>query len=70
MTFNRFPLSEAPFNFTPPIINQEIFTFANQPHEIVGYLQHHAVVKQLLSLSNKNIYKRIYFLKFELFLSA
>ena len=53
-----------------PIINQEIFTFANQPHEIVGYLQHHAVVKQLLSLSIKNIYKRIYFLQFELFLSA
>lgn len=24
-----FPLSEAPFNFDPPIINQKIFTFAN-----------------------------------------
>ena len=53
-----------------PIINQEIFTFANQPHEIVGYLQHHAVVKTIIEPFNKNIYKRIYFLQFELFLSA
>ena len=43
-----FPLSEAPFDFIPPIINQEIFTFANQPHEIVGYLQHHAVIKAII----------------------
>ncbi|MBD0076836.1 hypothetical protein IAF28_19840, partial [Acinetobacter baumannii] len=47
LNLTDFPLSEAPFNFTPPIINQEIFTFANQPHEIVGYLQHHAVVKTI-----------------------
>ncbi|MFH7767417.1 hypothetical protein [Acinetobacter sp. BSP-28] len=43
-----FPLSEAPFNFEPPIINQAITTFLQNPHSITGYLQHPAVIKSII----------------------
>lgn len=43
-----FPLSCAPFTFTPPICNHEISTFANRPHEIIGYLQHPDVVQKII----------------------
>ena len=51
-----FPLTEAPFNFQPPIINQKIFTFANQPHEIVGYLQHPSVVRSIIEPFQKHVH--------------
>ena len=43
-----FPLSEPPFNFDPPIINQAITTFFQNPHSINGYLQHPAVIKSII----------------------
>ncbi|TCB52507.1 hypothetical protein E0H80_01225 [Acinetobacter sp. ANC 4779] len=43
-----FPLSEAPFNFEPPIINQAIVTLINNPHSIMGYLEHPAVIKSIM----------------------
>lgn len=43
-----FPLINAPFDFKPPINNQIISTFANKPHEIMGYLQHPAVVQAII----------------------
>lgn len=43
-----FPLSEAPFNFKPPIINQAITTLIHNPHQITGYLQHPAVIKSIV----------------------
>ena len=43
-----FPLSEAPFNFEPPIINQAISTLIHNPHSIAGYLQHPAVIQTIL----------------------
>ncbi|WP_032064375.1 hypothetical protein, partial [Acinetobacter sp. 478810] len=49
-----FPLCEAPFNFEPAIINQKIYTFANQPHEILGYLQHPSVIKAIIEPFQKN----------------
>ncbi|MBJ8501890.1 MULTISPECIES: hypothetical protein [Acinetobacter] len=49
-----FPLCEAPFNFDPAIINQKIYTFAHQPHEILGYLQHPSVIKAIIEPFQKN----------------
>ena len=43
-----FPLSNSPFNFQPPIINQAIRTPINNPHSISGYLQHPAVIKSIV----------------------
>ena len=43
-----FPLSEAPFNFEPPIINQAITTPVDKPHQITGYLAHPAVIKSIV----------------------
>ncbi|WP_089605166.1 lipase family protein [Acinetobacter piscicola] len=43
-----FPLVNYPFNFNPRIINTAISTFINSPHEIVGYLQHPAVIQNIL----------------------
>ncbi len=43
-----FPLSEAPFNFEPPIINQAITTSLYNPHSITGYLQNPAVVNSII----------------------
>lgn len=43
-----FPLSEAPFNFQPPIINQAITTSFYNPHSIIGYLQHPAVINSII----------------------
>lgn len=43
-----FPLTNAPFCFSPPIINQMISTFTNKPHEIMGYLQHPAVIQSII----------------------
>ena len=48
-----FPLSEPPFNFQPAIINRQIQTFAAQPHEIMGYLQHPDVIHEILSALEK-----------------
>lgn len=45
-----FPLSDTPFNFEPPIFNQQIHTFINHPHNIIGYLQHPAVIQAILKL--------------------
>ncbi len=45
-----FPLINAPFNFHPEIINTSISTFINSPHEIIGYLQHPAVIQNILEL--------------------
>lgn len=38
-----FPLSEAPFNFNPPIFNIPIRTVLATPHNIEGYLNHPVV---------------------------
>ena len=43
-----FPLSAPPFDFTPPIINREIRTFSQAPHQISGYLQHPDVVRCIM----------------------
>lgn len=43
-----FPLSKAPFDFKPPIINEEITTLIDTPHQISGYLQHPNVIKSIL----------------------
>lgn len=45
-----FPLSAASFNFQPAIINQEIRTFVQRPHDIAGYLQHPQVLAAMLEL--------------------
>ena len=45
-----FPLINEPFNFNPEIINTSISTFINSPHNITGYLQHPAVIKNILEL--------------------
>ena len=43
-----FPLSEPPFDFDPPIINQMITTLIHNPHRITGYFQHPAVIKSIV----------------------
>lgn len=48
-----FPLSEPPFDFNPPIYNQEIQTFNQYPHQIAGYLQHPAVINSMLKILKK-----------------
>lgn len=48
-----FPLSNAPFDFKPAIINTMITTFAREPHRIVGYLQHPDVVDAIMSAALK-----------------
>ena len=45
-----FPLINEPFNFNPEIINTSISTFVNSPHKITGYLQHPAVIQNILEL--------------------
>jgi pimeloyl-ACP methyl ester carboxylesterase len=45
-----FPLSEPPFNFSPAIINHEIQTSPQHPHNIDGYIQHPQVVEAILEL--------------------
>jgi len=45
-----FPLSAASFNFQPAIINQEIRTFVQRPHDIAGYLQHPQMLAAMLEL--------------------
>lgn len=47
---STLPLINAPFNFHPEIINTSISTFINSPHDIVGYLQHPAVIQNILEL--------------------
>ncbi|MFW2173556.1 hypothetical protein ACG95N_08530 [Acinetobacter guillouiae] len=43
-----FPLINAPFDFQPAILNTAISTFIHTPHQIAGYLQHPAVVQNIL----------------------
>ena len=43
-----YPLQHSPFDFEPRIHNVGIHTFADKPHEIVGYLQHPQVVKSIV----------------------
>ena len=43
-----FPLVNAPFDFQPAILNTSISTFINSPHKITGYLQHPAVIQNIL----------------------
>jgi pimeloyl-ACP methyl ester carboxylesterase len=43
-----FSLSEAPFNFESPIINQAITTLVDKPHQITGYLAHPTVIKSIV----------------------
>lgn len=50
---SSFPLSQPPFAFEPAIINHAIHTFIRHPHEIAGYLQHPAVIQQILSKPKK-----------------
>lgn len=45
-----FPLTRSPFDFIPPILNQEISTSSHHPHEITGYLQHPDVLKSMLEI--------------------
>lgn len=45
------------FNMTTPIQNTAIHTFADKPHEIIGYLQHPLVVKCIVdALQNDGAY--------------
>lgn len=48
-----FPLINPPFDFSPPILNQAIQTFLNQPHQITGYLQHPSVIKNIVKILKK-----------------
>lgn len=43
-----FPLINAPFDFQPAILNTAISTFIHTPHQIAGYLQHPAVIQNIL----------------------
>ncbi|WP_353167880.1 hypothetical protein [Acinetobacter sp.] len=43
-----FPLVNAPFDFQPAILNTSISTFIHSPHQIAGYLQHPAVIKNIV----------------------
>lgn len=43
-----FSLSEAPFDFKPPILNQPIKTLINNPHKITGYLENRAVIESIV----------------------
>ena len=43
-----FPLVNAPFDFQPAILNTSISTFISSPHKITGYLQHPAVIQNIL----------------------
>ncbi|ENU58607.1 hypothetical protein L291_4055 [Acinetobacter guillouiae MSP4-18] len=43
-----FPLINAPFDFQPAILNTAISTFIHTSHQIAGYLQHPAVIKNIL----------------------
>jgi hypothetical protein len=45
-----FPLINAPFDFQPAILNTAISTFIHSPHQIAGYLQHPAVIKNILEV--------------------
>lgn len=45
-----FPLDHQFFNFAPDILNERISTFAQRPHEIIGYLQHPEVIKKIIEL--------------------
>lgn len=45
-----FPLQKPPFDFDPPIINQEISTSALHPHQIMSYLQHPDVLRTILKV--------------------
>lgn len=45
-----FPLSEAPFDFIPPIQNYAIKTLANNPHQLAGYLTHPLVIQRIASV--------------------
>lgn len=45
-----FPLSEPPFHFKLAIINQQIQTPVDRPHEVYGYLQHPRVLEALVEL--------------------
>jgi hypothetical protein len=48
-----FPLSESPFKFKPAIINHEIRTQLEHPHDIGSYLQHPLAVAALLEMLKK-----------------
>lgn len=48
-----FPLTNPPFDFSPPILNQAIQTFSHQPHQITGYLQHPNVIKNIVKIVKK-----------------
>ncbi|MCM8513160.1 hypothetical protein J0904_13770 [Acinetobacter bereziniae] len=43
-----FPLVNTPFDFQPAILNTSISTFIHSPHQIAGYLQHPAVIKNIV----------------------
>ena len=45
-----FPMLPPVFDFHPQIDNKLITTFADKPHEIIGYLQHPLVVRRVLEL--------------------
>ncbi|WP_213064110.1 alpha/beta hydrolase [Acinetobacter indicus] len=45
-----FPLSEPPFHFKPAILNRQVQTPVDRPHEVYGYLQHPQVLEALVEL--------------------
>lgn len=50
---SAFPLSQAPFDFQPAIINQQIQTSIEHPHDIAGYLTHPEVIATILQVLKK-----------------
>ncbi|WP_374662995.1 alpha/beta hydrolase [Acinetobacter sp.] len=43
-----FPLQNAPFDFSPAIINHQIRTSIDRPHDIDGYLKHPDVIQAIV----------------------
>ncbi|OTG86021.1 hypothetical protein [Acinetobacter sp. ANC 3813] len=44
-----FPLQNAPFDFSPEIINHQIRTSIDRPHDIDGYLKHPEVIQAIVN---------------------
>ncbi|MCF9045640.1 hypothetical protein [Acinetobacter nectaris] len=47
-----FPMTPPRFNLSPKVDNHLITTFADKPHEIIGYLQHPHVIRSIFEQTN------------------
>ncbi len=61
MIFTSFSTTKITFDFSPSILNREIRTSIEHPHDIAGYLQHPEVIHVHPKFAHKLTQNNVFF---------